>query len=81
MLKISELFIYPVKSLGGISVTSAVVAQRGLEYDRRWMPVDNNNCFITQREFPSLALFLITTNKEGLQVTHKQNKSAFIIPF
>ena len=30
---LSEIYIYPVKSLGGISVDSAIVETRGLKYD------------------------------------------------
>src|SRR6478752_4697281 len=43
MLTISQLFIYPVKSLGGFPVDSAVLTDRGFQYDRRWMLVDENN--------------------------------------
>lgn len=81
MLTVSELFIYPVKSLSGISVLSALVTERGFQYDRRWMLVNENNCFITQREISSLALLQITIIEEGLFVQHKQNRATFIIPF
>ena len=40
MLTISKLFIYPIKSLRGISVQSSLVTDRGLQNDRRWMIVD-----------------------------------------
>ena len=50
MLTVSQLFIYPIKSLGGIELSSAEVDKRGLKNDRRWMLVDNNNQFMTQRE-------------------------------
>jgi len=33
---VSEINIYPVKSLKGVSLTSAPVQHRGLQYDRRW---------------------------------------------
>ncbi|MBC7629296.1 MOSC domain-containing protein, partial [Ferruginibacter sp.] len=56
MYTISQLFIYPVKSLGGIEVTQAHLTDRGLQYDRRWMLVDNNNHFLTQREYPVMCL-------------------------
>ena len=52
MLTVSELFIYPIKSLGGISVSSAKISDRGIDFDRRWMLVDENNRFLTQREVP-----------------------------
>ena len=35
--KISQLFIYPIKSLGGISVESALVTDHGFQYDRRYV--------------------------------------------
>ncbi len=45
------------------------------------MLIDDDNRFMTQRDFSSLALLRVNINKEGLQVTHKHNKSIFIIPF
>src|SRR5215211_5858116 len=81
MLQVSELFIYPVKSLGGVSVSAAPVTERGLQYDRRWLLVDRDNRFMTQRQWPELALFQIFITKEGLDVKHKQNGSSFTIPF
>lgn len=82
MLTISELFIYPVKSLGGISVSNAALTDRGLEYDRRWMLVDKDYRFITQRELPQMALLQATLTGEGLLVQHKdKNDHFFHIPF
>lgn len=75
MLVVSELFIYPIKSLGGIPVHSAKVTDRGLQYDRRWMLVDANNCFFTQREFPQMALLQLDLSDGGLIVRHKLHKS------
>ncbi len=54
---LTEIWIYPVKSLGGIRVKSARVMEKGLQYDRRWMLVDEKNLFMTQRNFPKMALF------------------------
>lgn len=54
---VAQLFIYPIKSLGGIQVTSAKVFAKGLEFDRRWMLVDAENKFMTQRLIPEMALF------------------------
>ncbi|MFY7838874.1 MAG: MOSC N-terminal beta barrel domain-containing protein, partial [Lacibacter sp.] len=52
MLSISHLYVYPIKSLGGIELTEARLTDRGIEHDRRWMLTDENNRFLTQREFP-----------------------------
>jgi uncharacterized protein YcbX len=82
MLAVSQLFIYPVKSLGGISVSSALVSETGFQYDRRWMLVDKNLRFLTQREFPSMALLQVELTKTGLKVYHKVKTNCYImIPF
>ena len=52
---ISDLCIYPIKSCGGISVSEAPLSERGLAGDRRWMIVDDEGLFITQRSEPRLA--------------------------
>lgn len=72
-LKLSEIWIYPVKSLGGISLTSSSVMQKGLAYDRRMMLVDETGKFMTQRVFPQMALFKLSINKELLTITHHQH--------
>ena len=79
MLVVSELFIYPIKSLGGIPVNSAKITDRGFQYDRRWMLVDMNNCFLTQREVPQMALLQVDFLDGGLKVQHKLKK--FESPF
>jgi uncharacterized protein YcbX len=81
MLQISELFIYPIKSLGGISVSNALVTDRGLQHDRRWMLVDSNNEFMTQREFAEMALLQSEIVEDGLKVYHKKKQTSILIPF
>jgi uncharacterized protein len=75
MLFISHLYIYPVKSLGGISVNAAVVTDRGFENDRRYMLVDTNGLFLTQRQIPSMALLRTAIEDNQLIIWHKDNKS------
>jgi uncharacterized protein YcbX len=81
MLQISELYIYPIKSLGGIPVNDAVVTPTGFKYDRRWMLVDGNGRFISQREVPQMALLKVTVENNGLLVAHKINNTSTVIPF
>jgi uncharacterized protein len=69
MLTISQLFIYPIKSLAGISITSSLVTDRGLQHDRRWMLVDKANQFLTLREFPKMAMLHPTIEGEMLTIT------------
>ncbi|EOR95704.1 Flavodoxin reductases (ferredoxin-NADPH reductases) family 1 [Arcticibacter svalbardensis MN12-7] len=80
MLQITELFIYPIKSLSGISVNQAEVTSRGFKYDRRWMLVDEHNRFLTQREHPQMALIQVHITNTGLQVSHPLHGS-LNIPF
>jgi uncharacterized protein len=55
-LHIASLTLYPVKGLGGISVTQAEVTPRGLAGDRRWMVVDAvTRDFVSQRSHPAMA--------------------------
>jgi uncharacterized protein len=82
MLAISQLFIYPIKSLGGISVSSAWVTDRGFQYDRRWMLVNEQNRFLSQREYPKMALLTVHLDKGGLRIKSEEHKeSGLFIPF
>jgi uncharacterized protein YcbX len=81
MPEVSELFIYPVKSLGGISLSSSPVTGRGLQFDRRWMLVDKNNQFMTQRTFPQMALLKTAISANCLKISCSKNTDSFEIPF
>jgi hypothetical protein len=52
---VSQLFIYPVKGLQAIAVPSARCTERGFEHDRRFMVVDAQGRFMSQREYPLMA--------------------------
>ena len=68
-MHLSELNIYPVKSLKGIPLRSATIEGRGLEYDRRWLLVDENAQFFTQREVPKMAAIKIDVGPSGMKAT------------
>ena len=76
MYIISELWIYPIKSLGGISVSESKVEIKGLQHDRRWMLVDGAGRFVTQRERPAMALLRTALEPSDLLVfpTGKQSE-------
>lgn len=82
-LNLSEINIYPIKSLGGVSLNSCLVEERGLQYDRRWLLVDKNGMFMTQRTYPQMALISVSISKNGLIITHKINRTmrSILIPF
>jgi uncharacterized protein YcbX len=70
MLQLSEIWVYPVKSLGGIQLQESKVTDRGLELDRRWLLVDEVGRFLSQREYPKLALFKPEIVDDFLRITH-----------
>lgn len=81
-MKVSQLYIYPIKSLGGIAVSSVNITDRGFEHDRRWMLIDDNNRFLSQREIAEMALLQVEVLQDGLKVYHKNDKANCIeIPF
>ena len=77
-LLVSGLFIYPVKSLGGISLTESYIGNRGLMYDRRWMLIDDNHKFITQRANHRLALLQTELGDNQLKISSKNDRTRFI---
>lgn len=58
MCVVTGLAIYPVKSFYRMELQSAMVEKRGLSGDRRWLAVDDNNRFLTQREYGILATII-----------------------
>lgn len=81
MLIVSELYIYPVKSLGGFSLPAATLTDRGFTYDRRWMLIDENNRFLSQREVPAMAFLNATIQEEHLLVTDKRTADLIKVPY
>lgn len=65
-MRLSGLFIYPIKSARGIALSEARLTPRGLAHDRRFMIVDQDGLFVTQREVPLMAR--LATSIEGDQL-------------
>jgi uncharacterized protein YcbX len=68
MPTITAINIYPLKSARGLAMTEATLADTGLANDREWMIVDKTGMFVTQREFPKLALVTPSLTPSGLTV-------------
>ncbi|HLG19051.1 MAG TPA: MOSC N-terminal beta barrel domain-containing protein [Bdellovibrionota bacterium] len=66
---VKELWIYPIKSCRGISITATKVERRGFEFDRRWMVVNEEGQFLTQRTLPRMALIHVELTAEGPRVS------------
>ena len=55
-LSVAGLFLHPLKSGAALPVSSAMISDTGLQYDREWMVVDADGEFVSQRELPRMAL-------------------------
>jgi uncharacterized protein YcbX len=54
--RLTGLFRYPVKSCRGTALERAELSASGVRHDRRWMAVDEDGGFLTQRAHPRLCL-------------------------
>jgi len=70
-MTIDQLVIYPIKGLGGINVQSAVALEKGFENDRRFMLVDQEGNFLSQRNTKEMTLFRPSIIENQLTVQYK----------
>ncbi len=70
MIKVTGLYIYPIKSLQGIEVESCEVLERGFKHDRRWMIIDSDNGHVTQRTHPQLSQIKIRLSDDFIIASH-----------
>ncbi|WP_020607276.1 MOSC domain-containing protein [Spirosoma spitsbergense] len=75
-MTISELYIYPIKSLSGMAVSEAIVEEKGFRHDRRFMLVspprnDGPWEFMTQRTNHQMALLDVAIRGQKLHVWHR----------
>jgi len=78
MLRLTALYLYPVKSCRGLAVTSAEVDACGIIGDRRFMVVDAEGRFLTQRAHPRMALIATTLTSDALILSSPQHGSASV---
>jgi uncharacterized protein YcbX len=74
MIKITEIYVYPIKSLKGIALNEAELTETGIKYDRFWMLVDQDGNFLSQREYAQLALFEVSIHQEHLTVRYENQQ-------
>ena len=73
MLTLTQINIFPVKSLDGYSPETAIVERRGLQYDRRWMITDLDGLFMTQRTNGRMALLKAVVENDVLTIFEKES--------
>lgn len=65
-MSVSSLNIYPIKSCGQISLQKMLLDDFGPQWDRRWMLVDLNGVFLTQREINKMAWVSVKVSEDGM---------------
>ena len=68
-LVVDSLHVYPLKGAAGFSPQSWPVDERGLRHDRRFMVVDADGVFISQRTYPRMALIRGEIAGDGLRIS------------
>jgi uncharacterized protein YcbX len=83
MPTLSQLLLYPIKSCAGLSVQAATLLESGLAaqgvHDREWMLVTEQGRFLTQREFPRMALITPRPDGDTLHVS-APGMSGLVLP-
>ena len=74
-ITLSAINKYPVKSLKAVSLLSASIDDFGIVNDRRWMLVDDNGEFITQRKCPVIGTISVEDHDDFLQFYHTSASS------
>lgn len=69
MITVSSLIYYPIKACRGFEVASSNVDRMGLQNDRRMMLITAQGKFLTQREYPRLALVTPKLNDGFLELS------------
>ena len=73
MISVSALTIYPVKSLAGLELPSAQLDRFGFSGDRRWMVVNEERRFLSQREHAAMALISVAQDTSAITLSSGGN--------
>ena len=66
---VSQLNIYPIKSCRGTALERGEIGATGFLNDRRWLVVDEDWRFLTQREIARMALIQPTVDARCLRLS------------
>ena len=77
--RIVSLHIYPIKSCAGIDLAESPIDRAGLAGDRRWMILTAQGQFMTQRQWPAMALIRPAITADALEL-HAPGVPALRVP-
>lgn len=76
---VKNLFIYPIKSCRGISISQAPITSTGFRWDRQWLVVNSQGRAYTQRVEPKLALVGVELPNEAFSENWVPKKDSFLV--
>ncbi|MBI2362519.1 MAG: MOSC N-terminal beta barrel domain-containing protein [Elusimicrobia bacterium] len=68
-MRVTRLFYYPVKSLGGIETDRLELSRRGPRFDREWVVAGLDGDFLTQRQHPRMCLLSCSMGERSLRIS------------
>ncbi|KAM5587036.1 mitochondrial amidoxime reducing component 2 [Rosa sericea] len=77
--KVSSIFIYPVKSCRGISVSESPITPTGFRWDRQWLVINQKRRAYTQRVEPKLACVEVQLPNEAFQEGWEPTSSSYLV--
>ncbi|UTV29466.1 hybrid-cluster NAD(P)-dependent oxidoreductase [Photobacterium atrarenae] len=69
---LSQINVFPVKSIRGLSLSQAWVERQGLSFDRRFMVAKPDGSMITARKHPALVKVTTTLQPQGLTLSYPE---------
>lgn len=79
-MHLEAIYVHPIKSCRGVAVPEAVLDDRGLRHDRRYMLVDERGRFVSLRSEPRLARVHLAIGDDGYRVS-LGSQGGFELPF
>ncbi|WP_250132403.1 MOSC domain-containing protein, partial [Vibrio crassostreae] len=71
---LSQINVFPVKSVGGIALSSAWVEKQGLIFDRRFMLALADGSMVTARKYPKMVKVSSSLLPDGLIFTYEDKE-------
>jgi uncharacterized protein YcbX len=82
---VKEIYLYPVKSFAGIKLDKCLVTKLGIAHpdvpgvvDRKWMIIDSNGNFLTQRQIPKMVLIKPRNTRDHLVLTADGQEDCYV---
>lgn len=74
-MRLAAIYVYPVKSLAGVSVATAEVEPWALRYDRRWVLLTRDGTRLSAREEHAMLGLLAAPTHDGIELTTRDGRS------